>query len=337
LSKTAIEFVKASKRFKGTKEYAVSEVSLSIEEGSFITILGTSGSGKTTLLKMINRIYEASSGEILFFGESIKSLQVEKLRVKIGYVIQQIGLFPHMTVEENIATVPKILHWTKQEISKRVEDLLNTVNLPPDTFRKRYPRQLSGGQQQRVGLARAMAADPQIMLMDEPFGAIDAITRQNLQDELLRIQKKLNKTIVFVTHDVNEAFKLGDKVIVMNKGEIEQFDTPYNILFTPANDFVARLVSSEDTLQRLKFLRAEQAIVPIDTPTSEQAIKVSKDESLYNVLTTLLFNDGKTILVEDDQKEIIGQIDWKQLQLKFDPENHKIKEKTGDNRDKISV
>jgi len=337
LGKTAIEFVKASKKFNGTKEYAVSEVNLRIEEGSFVTILGTSGSGKTTLLKMINRIYEVSSGEILFFGESIKKLQVEKLRVKIGYVIQQIGLFPHMTVEENIATVPKILHWNKQRISERVEDLLNTVNLPPDTFRKRYPRQLSGGQQQRVGLARAMAADPQIMLMDEPFGAIDAITRQNLQDELLRIQKKLNKTIVFVTHDVNEAFKLGHKVIVMNKGKIEQFDTPYNILFTPANDFVARLVSSEDTLQRLKFLRAEQAIVPVESSVDEQAIRVPREESLYDVLTTLLFNEGKTIIVEDDKNNIIGQIDWKQLQLKFGPQNNKIKEKTGDNCDKISV
>lgn len=337
MNKTAIEFVRASKKFNGTKEYAVSEVSVSIEEGDFITILGTSGSGKTTLLKMVNRIYEATSGEILFFGENIKRLPVEKLRVKIGYVIQQIGLFPHMTVEQNIATVPKILHWNKQKISERVEELLNTVNLPPDIFRKRYPRQLSGGQQQRVGLARAMAADPEIMLMDEPFGAIDAITRQNLQDELLRIQKKLNKTIVFVTHDVNEAFKLGDKVIVMNKGKIEQFDTPYNILFTPANNFVARLVTSDDTLQRLKFLRAEQAIIPIELPINEGAIKVQREESLYNVLTTLLFNDGKTIIVEDDNNNVLGQIDWKQLQLRFGQENQKIKKELGDNFDKISV
>lgn len=334
MNKTAIEFVKASKKFKGAKDYAVSEVSVTIEEGSFITILGTSGSGKTTLLKMINRIYEVTDGEILFFGESIKKLPVEKLRVKIGYVIQQIGLFPHMTVEQNIATVPKILHWTKQKMSDRVEELLNIVNLPPATFRRRYPRQLSGGQQQRVGLARAMAADPQIMLMDEPFGAIDAITRQNLQDELLRIQKKLNKTIVFVTHDVNEAFKLGDKVIVMNKGKIEQFDTPYNILFKPRNNFVARLVTSDDTLQRLKFLRAEQAIIPIELPMNGQEIRVGREESLYNVLTTLLFNDGKTIIVEDDNKNVLGQLDWKQLQLKFRQEN---KQKTGDNFDEISV
>jgi osmoprotectant transport system ATP-binding protein len=334
LNKPAIEFVKASKKFNGTKDYAVSEVSVSIEEGSFITVLGTSGSGKTTLLKMINRIYEASSGEILFFGESVKKLPVEKLRLRIGYVIQQIGLFPHMTVEQNIETVPKILHWNKQKISERVDNLLNLVNLPPDTFRKRYPRQLSGGQQQRVGLARAMAANPEIMLMDEPFGAIDAITRQNLQDELLRIQRKLNKTIVFVTHDVNEAFKLGDKVIVMNKGKIEQFDTPYNILFNPANKFVSRLVTSDDTLQRLKFLKAKQATIPIEIPINDEMIRVWGEESLYNVLTTHIFNDGKIIIVEDDKNNVIGQIDWKQLQLKFGEEN---KEKTGENRDKISV
>lgn len=334
LNKPAIEFVKASKKFNGTKDYAVSEVSVSIEEGSFITVLGTSGSGKTTLLKMINRIYETSSGKILFFGESVEKLPVEKLRLRIGYVIQQIGLFPHMTVEQNIGTVPKILHWNKQKISERVDTLLNLVNLPPDTFRKRYPRQLSGGQQQRVGLARAMAANPEIMLMDEPFGAIDAITRQNLQDELLRIQRKLNKTIVFVTHDVNEAFKLGDKVIVMNKGKIEQFDTTYNILFNPANKFVSRLVTSDDTLQRLKFLRANQAIIPIEIPINDEMIRVGGEESLYNVLTTHIFNDGKIIIVEDDKNNVIGQIDWKQLQLKFGEEN---KEKTGENRDKISV
>ncbi|SMC26757.1 osmoprotectant transport system ATP-binding protein [Clostridium acidisoli DSM 12555] len=334
LNKPAIEFVKASKKFNGTKDYAVSEVSVSIEEGSFITVLGTSGSGKTTLLKMINRIYEASSGKILFFGESVEKLPVEKLRLRIGYVIQQIGLFPHMTVEQNIGTVPKILHWNKQKISERVDNLLNLVNLPPDTFRKRYPRQLSGGQQQRVGLARAMAANPEIMLMDEPFGAIDAITRQNLQDELLRIQRKLNKTIIFVTHDVNEAFKLGDKVIVMNRGKIEQFDTPYNILFNPANKFVSRLVTSDDTLQRLKFLRANQAIIPIEIPINDEMIRVGGEESLYNVLTTHIFNDGKIIIVEDDKNNVIGQIDWKQLQLKFGEEN---KEKTGENRDKISV
>lgn len=337
MARTAIEFINVSKKFNNSKEYAVSEVSGSIEEGSFVTILGTSGSGKTTFLKMINRIYEVTSGEILFFGESIKKLPVEKHRRKIGYVIQQIGLFPHMTVEENIATVPKILHWDKQKITERVDYLLNLVNLPPDNFRKRYPRQLSGGQQQRVGLTRAMAADPEIMLMDEPFGAIDAITRQNLQDELIRIQKKLNKTILFVTHDVTEAFKLGDKVIVMDKGKIQQFDTPYNILFKPANDFVARLVSSEDILQKLKYLKAEFAMAPLDLTIAENAIRVRKEENLYNVLTFLLYNNVKTIIVEDDNHRSIGKINWKQLSIKLEENNQEIYREKGDDCDKLSI
>ena len=217
MKRVAIEFVKVSKKFKGSEQYAVSDVSASIEEGSFITILGTSGSGKTTFLKMINRIHELSSGEILFFGENIKKIPAEKHRQKIGYVIQQIGLFPHMTVEENVATVPNILKWKKIDITHRVNTLLDLVKIPSKDFKNRYPRQLSGGQQQRVGIARAMAADPDIMLMDEPFGALDAITRLELQDELVKIQKELNKTVLFVTHDVNEAFKLGDKVIIMDK------------------------------------------------------------------------------------------------------------------------
>jgi osmoprotectant transport system ATP-binding protein len=337
LAETAIKFVKVSKKFNKAKEYSVSEVSLDIEKGSFVTILGTSGSGKTTLLKMINRIYETTSGEILFFGENIKNLDIAIHRRKIGYVIQQIGLFPHMTIEQNIATVPKILHWNKKKISERIDYLLNLVGLSENNFRKRYPRQLSGGQQQRVGLARAMAADPEIMLMDEPFGAIDAITRQNLQDELINIQKKLNKTIVFVTHDVNEAFKLGDKVIVMNKGEIQQFDTPYNILFNPANDFVSRLVSSEDALQKLKYLKAELAMVPLDLPVSPKSIRVKREESLYDILTVFLNNNVKTVIVEDDAHHAVGKINWKQLNIKSAEKKQDIYEKSGDDFDKISI
>jgi osmoprotectant transport system ATP-binding protein len=337
VARIAIELINVSKKFKNTKEYAVTKVNAIIEEGSFVTILGTSGSGKTTFLKMINRIYEVTSGEILFFGESIKKVSVEKHRRKIGYVIQQIGLFPHMTVAENIATVPKILHWDKEKIEKRVNYLLNLVNLPPDDFKKRYQRQLSGGQQQRVGLARAMAADPEIMLMDEPFGAIDAITRQNLQDELLKIQKKLNKTILFVTHDVTEAFKLGDKVIVMDKGKIQQYDTPYNILFKPANDFVARLVSSEDILHKLKFLKAESAMVPFNLSIAQDAVRVQKEESLYDVLTSLLYNDVKTVVVEDGNHRIIGKIDWKQLNIKLEKNNNGIYRDKGEVCDKLSI
>ncbi len=316
MDRTAIEFQKVSKQYPHTSQYAVREVSARIPEGSFITILGTSGSGKTTFLKMINRIYEPTSGDILFFGESIKQLKVEEYRRKIGYVIQQIGLFPHMTIEENIATVPTILNWDKKRIARRVEELLELVGLVPQDYKKRYPRQLSGGQQQRVGLARAMAADPAIMLMDEPFGAIDAITRQTLQDELLRIQKKLHKTILFVTHDIGEAFKLGDQVIIMHNGEIQQFDTPYNILLRPANEYVARLVSTEDTLQQLKVLTAKSAMTAVQEPHHHPVGRVRQDVSLYAVLTCLLESAQPYVLVEDEAGNVIGKITWDELKVK---------------------
>ncbi len=316
MKRVAIEFVKVSKKFPNSKQYAVTDVSASIEEGSFITILGTSGSGKTTFLKMINRIYELSSGEILFFGENIKKIPAEKHRQKIGYVIQQIGLFPHMTVEENIATVPNILKWNKKDIKQRVDTLLDLVKIPSKDFKKRYPRQLSGGQQQRVGLARAMAADPEIMLMDEPFGALDAITREDLQDELVKIQKKLNKTILFVTHDVNEAFKLGDKVIIMDKGKIQQFDTTYNILFHPANEFVSRLVSSEDILQKLKVIHAGSVMIPFNLQPKEEDIRVKENEDLKHLLTYFLTGNIDYLIVEKDNHEVVGMITLEQLKIK---------------------
>jgi len=247
-----ITFEKVSKTFNKSNKPSVYETSLSIEKGNFITILGASGSGKTTLLKMVNRIYEPTSGKILINNENIKNIPVNKLRRSIGYVIQQIGLFQHMTIEQNIGIVPQILKWDHGKINERINYLLELVELSPGEFRKRYPGQLSGGQQQRVGLARAMAGDPGIMLMDEPFGAIDSITRNNLQNELLKIQKKLNKTILFVTHDVNESLKLGDKVIIMNQGRVQQYDTPYNITLDPANEFVSSLINAEDIVSKLK-------------------------------------------------------------------------------------
>ena len=316
MKRIAIEFIKVSKKFPASKQYAVNDVSARIEEGSFITILGTSGSGKTTFLKMINRIHELSSGEILFFGENIKKLPAEKHRQKIGYVIQQVGLFPHMTVEENIATVPNILKWNKKDIALRVETLLDLMKISSKDYKKRYPRQLSGGQQQRVGIARAMAANPEIMLMDEPFGALDAITRLNLQEEILRIQQKLNKTILFVTHDVNEAFKLGDKVIIMDKGAVQQFDTPRNILFHPANEFVRQLVSSEDVLKKLKFVHAGDVMIPFDMVPKEDDIRVNENVDLQNLLTYFLTGDIDYLIVEDNNHEVVGMITLKLLNLR---------------------
>lgn len=240
----AIEFKNVYKQFKGSAYSAVDNVSLKIEHGEFITILGSSGCGKTTLLKMINRLYDPQKGSIEFFGEDISNSDPVEFRRKIGYVIQQVGLFPHMTIAGNIATVPKILKWPKEKIDVRVDELLKLVGLEPSEFRNRYPAQLSGGQQQRVGLARALAVNPDVMLLDEPFGAIDAINRINLQDELLKIYNASKKTYLFVTHDINEAFKLGTRVLIMNKGKIQQFDTPKNIAKSPANDFVRSLINS---------------------------------------------------------------------------------------------
>ena len=241
---TAIEFRNVTKTFHGANYSAVDHVSLTIDEGEFITILGSSGCGKTTLLKMINRLYEPDSGSVILFGEDISTVDVVKVRRRIGYVIQQIGLFPHYTVSENIATVPKLLKWDKAKIAVRVDELLTLVGLDPKEFRSRYPAQLSGGQQQRIGLARALAVDPKSMLMDEPFGAIDSITREKLQDELLNLHRNMGKTFLFVTHDIEEAFKLGDRVIIMNEGKILQFDTPEAIIREPADPFVQSLVDS---------------------------------------------------------------------------------------------
>ena len=247
----AVFFDNVCKRFEGSESFALNHVTLSIDEGEFVAILGSSGCGKTTLLKMVNRLYEPDSGSIRLFGEDTREVDVVKVRRRIGYVIQQVGLFPHVTVAKNIATVPELLGWDRLRIDARVDELLDLVGLEPETFRKRYPGQLSGGQQQRVGLARALAVDPKIMLLDEPFGAIDAITRINLQDELLRLHRGLGKTFLFVTHDITEAFKLGNRVVVMNDGKVCQFDTPTTIIREPANDFVFSLIDSARSQEKL--------------------------------------------------------------------------------------
>ena len=240
----AIEYQKVKKSFTGSELFAVNDVSLQIKEGELITILGSSGSGKTTLLKMTNRLIDPDAGKIILFGENIQEVDAVKVRRRIGYVIQQVGLMPHMTIAQNIAMVPKLLKWEKKRIEAKVLELLELVGLEPEEFLNRYPSQLSGGQQQRVGLARALAVDPKIMLLDEPFGAIDAINRLNLQRELKHLHQGLQKTFLFVTHDINEALKLGTRVIVMNEGEVCQFDTPENIVRNPADGFVKSLIDS---------------------------------------------------------------------------------------------
>nr|WP_233711255.1 ABC transporter ATP-binding protein [Lederbergia citrisecunda] len=308
LTKNAIVFEDVTKQFPNAPKPSVNSTNLTIEEGSFVTILGASGCGKTTLLKMVNRIYDMTSGRILVHGQDITKMPVTELRRNIGYVIQQIGLFPHMTIAENIATVPKELGWESKKIEERIDFLLELVQLPPKDYRNRYPRQLSGGQQQRIGLARALAGNPSIMLMDEPFGAIDAITRSTLQDEMIRIQRKLNKTILFVTHDIDEALKLGDKIVIMNEGVIQQFDTPLNIITNPANSFVSQLVHSDDIVQHLSLLRADHVMAPlIDEPEFDE-IKVKRAENLKNVLTHILQGHGDSVVVTDDEETPIGRI-----------------------------
>lgn len=239
-----IVYENISKTFDGGKTYAVDGVSAEIEKGEFVTILGSSGCGKTTLLKLTNRLYEPDGGRILVEGKDTSGLDPVRLRRSMGYVIQQVGLFPHMTVEGNITAVPSLMKWDKGRMKERADQLLRLVGLEPSEFRDRYPHQLSGGQQQRIGLARALVLDPDIMLMDEPFGAIDAITRLNLQNELMKIHKELGKTVLFVTHDIDEAFRLGDRVMVMNQGKILQFGKPSEIAKEPADGFVRSLIES---------------------------------------------------------------------------------------------
>ena len=236
----AVEFVGVVKNY-GDKR-AVAGVSLEVPVGSFVVMMGASGSGKTTLLKMVNRLITPSSGRVLFFGEDSSLLDVTELRRKVGYVLQSAALFPHWTVKRNIAAVPEVLGWERERINERVHELLELMGLPPADFLNRYPSQLSGGEQQRVGIARAMAGYPSLLLMDEPFGALDVITRARLQDDIIDIQRREGITIIFVTHDLDEAFRLGDRVAIMNAGELVQYDTPLAVIKNPATDYVRQLL-----------------------------------------------------------------------------------------------
>ena len=257
---TAVEFKDVSKSFPGMSHPALDHVSLKIEEGELVCVLGTSGGGKTTLIKLINRLHDPDAGQVLVEGRDVAQADPVELRRGIGYVIQQSGLVPHMTVAVNIACVPEILKWDRARITARVDELLNLVGLDPVEFKDRYPRQLSGGQQQRVGLARALAANPSLMLFDEPFGAIDAITRATLQDELLRIHRGSGKTFIFVTHDIAEALKLGTKVLVLDQGRVQQYGTPREVLESPATPFVRALLESGGWLERRGYVTGGAAI-----------------------------------------------------------------------------
>jgi osmoprotectant transport system ATP-binding protein len=301
----AIRFDHVSKQFPGASRPSVDECSFQVEAGAFVTLLGPSGCGKTTLLKMVNRLYEPTGGTIVIDDTDVRQLPVTALRRQIGYVIQQTGLFPHLTVAQNIATVPTLLKWPKERIAARVDELLTLIDLQPDEYRGRYPAQLSGGQQQRIGLARALAADPGVILMDEPFSAIDAITRESLQDEMLRLQRKVRKTILFVTHDVDEALRLADKIVVMREGRVVQYDTPFNILTRPADAFVAELLGADDIVRRLGLLRVEAAMTPLAAGTRlDGAPEVGADENLREALSALLRTDAPELIVRQGDRAV---------------------------------
>lgn len=251
-----ITLERLDKTFDNSAQPAVDGLSLGINAGEICVLIGPSGCGKTTTMRMINRMEEPDSGRIEVGGRDVTRIDPVELRRSIGYVIQQVGLFPHMTIAQNVATVPKMLGWDAPRIARRVDELLALVHMEPALYRERFPRELSGGQKQRVGVARALAADPPVMLMDEPFGAIDPINRARLQDEFLRILRELGKTIVFVTHDIDEAIRMGSRIAILRAGKLIQYDTPERILAHPANAFVEAFVGKDRSLKRLALLTA---------------------------------------------------------------------------------
>ncbi len=301
----SLEFREATKHYPGAEHPAVDRLSLHVPAGEICVLVGPSGCGKTTAMRMVNRMIDITDGDILVGGESVRDRKPSDLRRAIGYVIQQIGLFPHKTIGENIATVPQLLGWEKRRTRERVEELLELIGLPGD-FRDRYPAQLSGGQRQRVGVARALAGDPELMLMDEPFGAIDPINRERLQNEFLRLQAELRKTIVFVTHDVDEAIKMGDRIAVMNHGGVlAQYATPEELLMHPADAFVEEFVGADRALKRLSLVRvADLALEPVaadgDGPT------VAAGASARDALSLLLQSGGDRVTVVDADGRATG-------------------------------
>jgi osmoprotectant transport system ATP-binding protein len=276
-----LEFRNVTKRYPGQGEPAVNNLSLKVPAGEICVLVGPSGCGKTTAMRMVNRMIDVTDGDILLDGRSVGERDPAELRRDIGYAIQQIGLFPHLTVAQNIATVPKLLGWDRARIRARVDELLDLVSLDPNETRDRYPGQLSGGQRQRVGVARALAADPPLMLMDEPFGAIDPINRERLQNEFLRLQKEIRKTIVFVTHDIDEAIKMGDKIAVLKKGgHLAQYASPAELLTAPADRFVEDFVGADRALKRLALQRVRDidlwtaALIQVGERTDEARAKI---------------------------------------------------------------
>src|SRR5215213_4987342 len=296
-----IEFRQVSKTYPGSDSPVVNDLSFEVPEGEICVLVGPSGCGKTTTMRMVNRLIEITEGEILIDGEPNTAMSATRLRRKIGYAIQQIGLFPHRTIADNIGTVPHLLGWEKGRIRDRVDELLRLVGLSPDEYRDRYPAELSGGQQQRVGVARALAADPPIMLMDEPFGAVDPITRERLQDEFLRIQEDIRKTIVFVTHDIDEAIKIGNKIAILEQGGVlAQYDTPETILANPNSEFVSSFVGADRVLKRLSLTRVGEMDLEPANGGTDDLLRINEGLSVKDALSELIGSGYSRAVVEKD-------------------------------------
>ena len=303
-----IEFSHVSKLFGAQK--AVNDLNLNFQEGSFSVLIGTSGSGKSTTLKMINRLVEHDSGEIRFAGEEIRSLPVLELRRRMGYAIQSIGLFPHWSVAQNIATVPQLQKWARARIDDRIDELMALLGLESN-LRERYPHQLSGGQQQRVGVARALAADPQVLLMDEPFGALDPVTRGALQQEMTRIHRLLGRTIVLVTHDIDEALRLAEHLVLMDHGEVVQQGNPLTMLTRPANDFVRQFFGRSELGVRLLSLRSVADYVRREERAEGEAL--AEEMTLRDALSLFVARGCEVLPVVNTQGEPCGTLHFQDL------------------------
>ncbi len=301
-----IRMENVTKRYGENTAPSVDNLTLDVPEGSTVALIGPSGCGKTTTMRMINKLIEPTEGRIFVNGEDVTGADPVKLRRHIGYVIQNVGLFPHMTIAENVAAVPNLLGWEKARIGKRTEELLDLVGLDPAEMLKRYPRQLSGGQRQRIGVARALAADPSVLLMDEPFGAIDPIARTRLQDEFRQILKRVCKTVVLVTHDLDEAIRLGDRIAIMRSGKIVQYDTPDAILSSPADAFVASFVGIDRAIKRLSLFSV--ADVALAGAPLSPAASVPVGANLRDALSLMVAANTDVLAVADSDGAITGTL-----------------------------
>ena len=302
-----ITLTELTKQYPNAPHPAVDHLSLTVPEGEVCVLIGPSGCGKTTTMRLINRMIEPTSGKIELMGRDVTHMDAVELRRGIGYVIQQVGLFPHLTIAQNIATVPHLLGWDEKRTTARIDELLDLVALPPETYRSRFPRDLSGGQKQRVGVARALAADPPVMLMDEPFGAIDPITRARLQDEFLRIQQRVRKTIVFVTHDLDEAVKMGDRIAILKDGKVVQYDSPEAILARPADAFVEEFVGQDRALKRLSLYTVESRMRPLSEVPAGSPVFATHD-TLRDALSVLMNAKSAVGLVRDRSGNVTGTL-----------------------------